>query len=601
MSVRDAWQTLARRGKEYCDDGYDRGWSSHWAVWAPIVEPRASALEDNTDRFALAIGKGLHCAGIAADAAWLPPDLVTGADYTLLLGSLTRDDISVVARDLCGCSPDEFLTDEQAASLTPRLLRLARRPGQTATEYVRKLRVLLERDAVVASEAPTTSTSPRDAPTLGRLHGMDEAVVWGLAVARDLEAYSAGRLAWADVDRGCLLSGPPGCGKTLYARALAATCGVPLVTGSYSEWLATGSAHQGDLLKAMRKTFATARSSAPAILFVDEIDSFPNRGTITHHFAEWEIQVVNALLAEIDGAAGRDGVIFIAACNHPDRLDPALLRSGRLDRHVRIGMPNRAALAAILREHLGVDLPGEELFGAALAAAGASGADCERLVRGARRRARTANRAMVMGDLLSEIGGADDRSDEDLWLAAIHEAGHVVAASTLRPGSVGMVTLRANAASGGFTALTPAPSPFIRPSDLLERLIILLAGRASEEAIFGTASSGAGGSADSDLGRATAIAVTASTALGLDRRGGLVWRGLPDAHLLPGALTADLALAARVRETLDSAYAEACELIQGRVDAVQAVAVALLERHVLDGRDAETIARQHVPRKKDGQ
>ena len=163
-----------------------------------------------------------------------------------------------------------------------------------------------------------------------------------------------------------------------------------------------------------------------------------------------------------------------------------------------------------------------------------------------------------------------------------------------------MVTLRANAGSGGFTALSPSPSTFIRLSDLRERLIVLLAGRASEEAIFGTASSGAGGSADSDLGRATAVAVTASTALGLDRRGGLVWRGLPESHLIPGALTADLALAARVHETLDSAYAEACKLIQDRIAAVQAVAVALIEHYVLDGRDAETIARQHAPRKTTG-
>lgn len=136
--------------------------------------------------------------------------------------------------------------------------------------------------------------------------------------------------------------------KTLFARALATTCEVPLISGSYREWHGSGSTHQGDFLKAMRKTFATARAQAPCILSVDEIDSFPDRGTLTHHYADYEIQIVNALLAEIDGVQGRDGVILVGACNYPEKLDPALLRSGRLDRHVRIGLPDQPALVRIL-------------------------------------------------------------------------------------------------------------------------------------------------------------------------------------------------------------------------------------------------------------
>ena len=133
---------------------------------------------------------------------------------------------------------------------------------------------------------------------------------------------------------------------TLFARALAATCGAPLVTGSYGDWHGSGGAHQGDLLKAM-KTFTEAKSKAPSILFIDEIDSFPNRATITQWYADWETQVVNGLLALIDGAEGHEGVLVLGACNHPHKLDPALVRSGRLDRHVSRGFSDTAASTPI--------------------------------------------------------------------------------------------------------------------------------------------------------------------------------------------------------------------------------------------------------------
>lgn len=592
--TREEWRTWIRGGGGWWEgtrDLYRDGVG--WVAWLPEEQPRPSDRLHAADAFAMAVSQGRHCAGFAADASWLPTDLVLAADHRLTLTVLTGADVALVARELCGGEATKTLADEQAALLTPRLLRLARRLGQTADAYVCKLRDLLHRE--LAPAGPAAKESPRDAPTLDRLHGMDEAVAWGLAVAHDLQAFRDGTLAWADVDRGCLLSGPPGCGKTLFARALAATCGVPLVSGSYGQWLGTGNAHQGDLLKSMRKTFADARSRAPSILFIDEVDSFPNRGTIRHRYAEWDIQVVNALLAEIDGVEGREGVVLVAACNHPEKLDPALVRSGRLDRHVRIGLPDRGALALILREHLGDDLPGEDLSGAALAAAGASGADCERLVRGARRRARAAGRAMTVADLVDEIGGADDRSPDDLWIAAVHEAGHAVVASTLRPGSLGMVSLHGMAESGGRTRATLVTSVFLRAADVQDQLVMTLAGRAAEQEVFGIPSSASGGYAASDLARATGLAVVADTALGLGREDGLVWRGRPDVEAVPEMLASVPALVDRVRTRLDEAYTAARELVRQRLMAVEAVASALVARRVLDGPEAEDIVRRSVP------
>ena len=585
------WSSSARNGDDSEEGLRERFWKRDaWVSWAPGEAPRLLDVKQASQAFHKAVSQGRHCAGFASDPTWLPPDLVQGADHRLILPTLTSRDVGIVAAELCGHDSTEVLTEAQAAALTPRLLRLARRPRQSTDAYLRKLRDLVGRE--LAPRRPTPTDSPRDAPTLDRLHGMEEAVAWGRDVARDLEDFLAGRIAWADVDKGCLFSGPPGCGKTLFARALAATCGVPLITGSYGEWQAAG--HQGDLLKAMRKTFAEARAKAPCILFIDEVDSFPNRATLTHDHADYVIQVVNALLAEIDGVEGRPGVVLVAACNHPAMLDPALIRSGRLDRHIRVGLPDRAALAAILREQLGTELAGEDLSGAALWAAGSSGADCERLVRGARRRARSAGRTMALQDLLDEIGGHDVRSQEDLWRAAVHEAGHVLAVCILRPGTLDEVNLRASGGSGGAMRASRSRS-YLLPEDIRAHLVDLLAGRAAEEVILGKPSSGAGGDTTSDLAGATKLAATAAAALGLaGHPETLLWRGLPTQATLPTMLTDNPVLADRVHVLLCEAYREATEMVRSHRHIVEAVATALVERRALDGGEAADLVARHL-------
>jgi cell division protease FtsH len=560
----------------------------------------SSTMAEAAEDVAMAVSKGIHVGAFTADTAWLPPDLVAAADIHLTLPRLSGADVAAVAKALCGETPTVVVSDEMAAVVSPRLLRLACRRNQTADAYLAKLIRLIEHDHrdrtdTYAWVADASSASVREAPMLSRLHGMEEAVAWGMAVANDLRDFRAGRISWSAVDRGLLLSGPPGCGKTLFARALAATCEVELVIGGYGEWHGSGSAHQGDLLKAMKKTFKKAHDAAPSILFIDEVDSFQNRGMITHHFVEWDIQIVNALLAEVDGVGGREGVILVAACNHPEKLDLALVRSGRLDRHIRIDLPSRAALAEILREHLGIDLADEDLSGAALAAIGSTGADIERLVRGARRRARSAGRDMLMPDLLAEIGGVDTRTTEDRWLAAIHEAGHAVAASHLFPGAIDAISMLPSGDRGGAVATRLTGSIYMRPADTRDRLILMLAGRAAEHEYFGTASSGAGGDHINDLSRATALAVAADAAYGFaEKRNGLVWRGIPQIHMLPKILASNPRLADSAREMLDEAYFASRQLVRRRLGAVEALARALMARRVLDGPEAEAIVRSHA-------
>jgi hypothetical protein len=183
--VRDVWRDWARGGERWTD-GAARGYSALdelWDAWAPREEPRRHDRDTSAEVLSQSIAAGRHCAGIAAEADWPPTDLVRAADHRLSVAALTGADVAELARRMCGgagtseAPPD----DGEAAALTPRLLRLARRPGQTADACLRKLRGVLaqERAAARTAAAAAASTSPRDAPTLDRLRGLEEAVAAG--------------------------------------------------------------------------------------------------------------------------------------------------------------------------------------------------------------------------------------------------------------------------------------------------------------------------------------------------------------------------------------------------------------------------------------
>ena len=228
---------------------------------------------------------------------------------------------------------------------------------------------------------------------LENIFGMPKAKRWGLGLARDMAEHRAGRLPWRKVDHGCVLHGPPGTGKTTFVRMLAEACGVPLFETSYPAWQRHREGHLGDVHGAIHRLFTQAASQAPSIIFIDEVDGIPSRDGPNRHNRAWWDQIVNALIEKIDEIRkNQTPVIVIGACNHADRIDPALMRSGRLDRLITVDLPTVDDLVGIIRFHLeNDDLVGEDLRVVAAGAVGMTGADIEKLVRDAERHARNDN------------------------------------------------------------------------------------------------------------------------------------------------------------------------------------------------------------------
>lgn len=428
-------------------------------------------------------------------------------------------------------------------------------------------------------------------PLLSDLAGMDEARQWGEGLAQDLRDYLAGRLDWSEVDPGCVLHGPPGTGKTTFGKALASTCKLPLVASSFGEWQSSGEGHLGTLLSAITEAFSEARTKAPCIFFIDELDSIPaRRGQGDSSY--WNA-VVNHLLKLLDGLAQMKGVVVVGACNHPELLDPALVRAGRLDRKIAVTLPSVRDIPKILSFHLKADALGIDVESLAPLCVGMSGADIERLVREARRNARRAKRDLKREDIVAVLDAAGPKlSASDRWRVAVHEAGHAIAALRLGLSEDITVSLVAGTESDGRVMADGSPYYPTRP-DFDQRMTMLLAGRAAEEVIIGSISSSAGGGDKSDLALANRLAVEAVGRLGLSSGNSLLWFGARSADGLHPAL------AKEVNDMLVTAYGKAVELISKERLLVELVATALILQRGLAHKnliDLDEFARQEPNR-----
>ena len=405
------------------------------------------------------------------------------------------------------------------------------------------------------------------------------------------------RAAGARGPRGVLMAGPPGTGKTLIARAVAGEAHVPFLSVSGAAFVevfvGVGAARVRDL-------FDQARTRAPAIVFIDEIDALGTRrdarGLVGNDERE---QTLNQLLAEMDGFEQSSGVVVLAATNRPDALDPALRRPGRFDREVIVPLPNRAERRAILSTHArGKNLEQDvDLGQVAAATPGFSGADLANLVNEA---ALTAVRASRTGLTAADFADARDRvvlgtrdrsatlTPEDMATVAVHEAGHALVA-TLSPHAdpVSRVTVLGAGRALGLTEQLPADDRRLYGERYLaDTLAVRLGGRAAELLVRGEASTGA---AD-DLAAATALATQMVSEYGLSQAIGPVSYGGTPGQLFPGAGASagyseqtQWLIDRDVAALLTKAEARARELLTRHMEALHKLTAALVDHETING------------------
>ena len=345
----------------------------------------------------------------------------------------------------------------------------------------------------------------------------------------------------ARIPKGVLLVGPPGTGKTLIAKAVAGEAGVHFLSISGSDFVEL---YVGVGASRVRDLFDQAKKEAPAIVFIDEIDAVGRqRGAGLGGGHDEREQTLNQLLVEMDGFGSNEGVIVLAATNRQDILDPALLRPGRFDRQIYVGLPDIKGREEILRVHARQKPLAEDvvLRDIAKATAGFTGADLENLLNeAALLAARQDKRFIAMDDLrqamLKVIAGPEKRSrvvtEQARRLTAYHEAGHAVVIHQLpTQDPVHQITIVPRGPAGGMTISLPNEDKvYLSQRELKERIAVCLGGRAAERLVLGDISTGA----SSDIQKASEIARSMVTKYGMSQRLGTISYGSESGEIFIG-------------------------------------------------------------------
>jgi cell division protease FtsH len=416
------------------------------------------------------------------------------------------------------------------------------------------------------------------------------------------------------IPKGVLMVGPPGTGKTLLARAIAGEAKVPFFTISGSDFVEM---FVGVGASRVRDMFEQAKKHAPCIIFIDEIDAVGrHRGAGLGGGHDEREQTLNQLLVEMDGFEGNEGVIVIAATNRPDVLDPALLRPGRFDRQVVVGLPDILGREQILKVHLRKVPLADDVNPSVIARGtpGFSGADLANLVNEAALFAARANKRLVDMDDMEKakdkiMMGAERKSmamkEDEKRLTAYHEAGHaIVGLKVPAHDPVYKVSIIPRGRALGVTMFLPEEDRYSHSKEHLESQISsLFGGRIAEELIFGARSVTTG--ASNDIMRATDIARNMVTKWGLSDRMGPLAYGEDEGEVFLGrsvtqhkALSDDTAHAIdeEVRAFIDRNYDRAKQILEEHMDKLHAMADALMKYETIDSEQIRDIMEGREPR-----
>ncbi len=412
---------------------------------------------------------------------------------------------------------------------------------------------------------------------------------------RDPQKFSS---LGARIPKGVLLVGPPGTGKTLIAKAVAGEAGVHFLSISGSDFVEL---YVGVGASRVRDLFDQAKKEAPAIVFIDEIDAVGRqRGAGLGGGHDEREQTLNQLLVEMDGFGSNEGVIVLAATNRQDILDPALLRPGRFDRQIYVGLPDIKGREAILKVHAKQKPLAEDvdLNQVARSTAGFTGADLENLLNeAALLAAREDQRFITMADLhnamMKVIAGPEKRSrvvtDHARKLTAYHEAGHAVVIHELKTQDpVHQITIVPRGPAGGMTISLPAEDKsYLSKKELEERIAVCLGGRVAEQIILGDISTGA----SSDIQKASQISRAMVTKYGMSDKLGTIAYGNESDEIFIGRSMAQARtyseevaglIDQEVKTIVDQAYQRCEEILSRCRRELEITARYLLDHETMD-------------------
>jgi cell division protease FtsH len=444
--------------------------------------------------------------------------------------------------------------------------------------------------------------------TFADVAGLDEAVEELEEIKDFLASPAKFQQMGAKIPKGVLLYGPPGTGKTLLAKAVAGEAGVPFFSISGSDFVEM---FVGVGASRVRDLFEQAKATAPAIVFVDEIDAVGrHRGAGLGGGHDEREQTLNQLLVEMDGFDQKQGVILLASTNRPDILDPALLRPGRFDRQIVVDRPDLEGRKAILAVHAREKplAPGVDLDVIARRTPGFTGADLANLMNEAALLTARHDLPLIGLPQLEEaidrvMAGPERRSrlisDREKRVIAFHEGGHALVAHALpNTDPVHKVSIIPRGRALGYTLTLPTEDKFlVTRSELVDELAMLLGGRTAEELIFAEPTTGA----QNDIDRATTIARQMVTEFGMSDSLGPMRFGHPQGEVFLGrdfTSTPDYSDAvassidAEVRRLIDAAHEVAREVLTENRDVLDRLARELIEHETLEAERVHAIFAQ---------